>query len=53
MKNWQEERCVVYIEGVVCKEVDAIEAMNWVFSEDNTEEHMLHIYTLDGKEIGW
>lgn len=48
-----DTKVVVYIEGIVCKEVSSREAMCWVFDEENTEEHPLHIYTLDGKEIEW
>lgn len=51
--KWTTEHVVIVIKGVIAKEVTKVEAMDWVWSEFNTEEHPLHIYDLNGREIQW
>ena len=51
--DWRNKKVVVVIEGVIAKEVTTIEAMDWVWDEQNNEEHPLHIYDLNGREIEW
>jgi len=48
-----EDMVMIVIEGIVAKMVTSNEAMDWVFLEENTEEHPLHIYDQKGREIEW
>lgn len=47
------EKVIILIEGIIAKEVTDKEAMDWIFSEYNTEEHPLRIFDKNGKEIEW
>lgn len=49
----EEKMYFVLIEGVVAEMVTEEEAMDWVWDENNTEEHPLHIYDKNGNEIEW
>lgn len=49
----EEKMVVIVIEGVIAKLVSVHEAMDWVWSDENTEEHPLHIYDENGNEIEW
>lgn len=51
--DWTKEKVIIVIEGVIAREVTAVEAMDWVWDERNNEEHPLHIYDLNGNEIAW
>jgi hypothetical protein len=47
------DRYMVLIEGVVAKEVSADEVIDWIWSDQNTEEHPLHVYDRFGNEVEW
>lgn len=49
----KDEKYIIIIEGVVAKEVSEQEAMDWVWSEHNCEEHPLRIYNEKGEEVEW
>lgn len=44
----------VLVVGVMCKQVTTREAMDLIWDPDiNTEEHPIHIYDENGREIEW
>ncbi len=44
----------VLVAGVMCKQVTTLEAMDLVWDpEINNDEHPLHIYDENGREIEW
>ena len=50
----KERTFKVYIgEELVAEKATVLQAMDWVWDEQNTEEHPVHIIDENGNEIEW